>query len=78
MNSILEGYFPDEVIAAQTGYTVRSIRRIRATSPDAPAYIVVKRKPLSKLECWRSFFERRQCKPSVREARNLLSGKGEP
>lgn len=78
MNSILEGYFPDEVIAAQLDYTVRSIRRIRATNPDAPPCIVVKRKPLSKLEHWRDFFERHQCKPSVREARNLVSGKGEP
>jgi hypothetical protein len=42
MNTILEGYFPDEVIAEQTGYTVRSIRRIRANSPDAPPHIRVK------------------------------------
>jgi hypothetical protein len=65
MNTILEGYFPDEVIAEQTGYTVRSIRRIRATSPDAPPYIRVKRKPLSKLESWREFFLRREYTPNV-------------
>jgi hypothetical protein len=66
MNTILEGYFPDEVIAEQTGYTVRSIRRIRANSPDAPPHIRVKKKPLSKLQDWRAFFEGRTCYPNSR------------
>lgn len=67
MNHILEGYFPDEVIAEQTNYTVRSIRRIRAICPDAPAYIRVKRRPLSKLEDWRAFFEKRTHRPNQRK-----------
>lgn len=66
MNNILEGYFPDEVIADQLDCTVRTVRRIRATSPDAPSYIRVKRRPLSKLEDWRAFFEGRAHRPNPR------------
>lgn len=68
MNHILEGYFPDEVIAEQLGLTTRTVRRIRATCPDAPSYIRVGKKPLSKLEAWRQFYENRAVIQNPRRA----------
>ena len=68
MNHILDGYYPDTVIADQLGLTVRTIRRYRREYQDAPAIIRVGKRPLSKLEAWRKFFEDRAVAQNPRRA----------
>lgn len=68
MNTILEGYQSDEQIARQLDCSVRNVRRIRKTQPDAPSYIIVRRRPYSKPEEWRAFFERRMRTPNPTRA----------
>ena len=68
MNHILDGYYPDTVIADQLGLTVRTVRRYRRECPDAPRIIRVGKRPLSKLEAWRKFFEDRAVAQNPRRA----------